>query len=571
MADNEQQNIIETDPEKVVEEEKTSFLKQIKDTAKNSAKELKKNAEIYKDKAEEIIDNAQDYAVKHQKRVSKFLNNILMVTFGVIIYGIHASALCYLSMSVNVNGGLGGVNLNGPPFKPSRFAVNKCPDTNQKGFAETIRNSLKVFGFPYRNIYSCDMFSMLKESFITVRFARWASNSVAFSYSTGRGLLNGIFSFFSDPILAFWIFPLIVPLITTATVFFAPITTVFSGIMNYGDITPTNFFGMIAMHPYSTMFTFFVFMLGLFAVPLTNTFAMMGCVTFFFLIFPYLLNDKFIFPDDKKRKVYKGFDFIWANFKYRWEGIVLAWIIAIANTARISLDTTDDLKAKVIGVDNKNLEAKVMYNSGSYDIVKLKDIEIDNDSYLKINGRVKILGGENRGEYGVIKNVDIMKEEKIFTIFIEDKRKSNKLMKTNRANIEPVIAEKSKQNIRSGTRIIVNSKSTVGSTVEKYIYLVALCWLIWIIFRHKATYVVLSALLFILNFLKDNQFIIALIILVVVGLYFTFSYKDELKDVVGKLADKAEEAANTVADNAEGVANTVAENINEDDEINENE
>ena len=201
-----------------------------------------------------------------------------------------------------------------------------------------------------------------------------------------------------------------------------------------------------------------------------------------------------------------------------------------------------------------------MYNSGSYDIVKLKDIEIDSDSYLKINGRVKILGGENRGEYGVIKNVDIMKEEKIFTIFIEDKRKSNKLMKTNRANIEPVIAEKSKQNIRSGTRVIVNSKSTVGSTVEKYIYLVALCWLIWIIFRHKATYVVLSALLFTLNFLKDNQFIIALIILVVVGLYFTFSYKDELKDVVGKLADKAEEAANTVADN-----------INEDDEINENE
>ena len=55
MADNEQQNIIETDPEKVVEEEKTSFLKQIKDTAKNSAKELKKMLKFIKIRQKKLL------------------------------------------------------------------------------------------------------------------------------------------------------------------------------------------------------------------------------------------------------------------------------------------------------------------------------------------------------------------------------------------------------------------------------------------------------------------------------------------------------------------------------------
>lgn len=559
MADSnpEQQNPNLQDPEQEVKEEKTSFLTQIQNTAKEKSKELKIQAEVYKEQAQELIDQAQDYAVKHSKRFNKFVNNILVATVGIILYGIHASAICYLSMSVNVNKGLGGVRLSGPPFKPPRFSINKCPEPNEdRSTLEGIRQSLKEFGFPYRNPFSCDMFAILKESYISVRFARWASNAIAFSYSTGRKNLNGIFSFFSDPILAFWILPLIVPLIVMISIFFAPVMTAFAGITQYADITPTNFFGMFAMEPMSNAITIIVFLLGLFAVPMANAFAMVGSVIFFFTIFPYILNDKFIFPNDKKRRVYKGFAFIWKNLKYRWEGMVLAWLVAIANTAKISLDTKDDVKGKVINVDNKELKATVQYDSGSRENVDLKNIEIDTDSYLNRNARVEVitnpLGTNNK--FGVIKKVDVKDGEKIFTVFVQNKGKEDEtLLGITKDKLKPIINEQNKKNIRKDERVIVTSRSTVGSTVEKFIYMIAIGWLIWIIFRHKASYVVLNIVLFIVQTIIKYQFTIALIILLCTGGYFAFMYKDELKDIAGDLADKAEDAAKKAGNVAKDV------------------
>ena len=92
MADSnpEQQNPNLQDPEQEVKEEKTSFLTQIQNTAKEKSKELKIQAEVYKDQAQELIDQAQDYAVKHSKRFNKFVNNIppnkpSYVLFGLIL------------------------------------------------------------------------------------------------------------------------------------------------------------------------------------------------------------------------------------------------------------------------------------------------------------------------------------------------------------------------------------------------------------------------------------------------------------------------------------------------------
>ena len=549
-----------TDPEKETEKEKTSFLNQVQNTAKEKSQELKEQAEKYKDKAQEVIDNAQNYAVKNAERFNNFINNIVFVTISLFLYGIHASALCYLSMSVNVNKGLGGVKLSGPPFKPPRFSINKCPEPDDsRSTFESIRQSLKEFGFPYRNAYSCDMFSMIKESFINVRFARWASNAIAFSYSSGRKGLNGVFSFFSDPILAFYVFPLFVPLIVMISTFFGPIMTAFAGVTQFGDISPTNFFGLFALNPLSQMLTIITFMFGLFAVPLGNAFAMLGSVMFFFTIFPYILNDKFIFPNDSTRKAYKGFDFIWQNLKYRWEGMVLVWLVAIANTAKSSLDTEDDLKGKVISIDNKKLKAKVVYNSGSVEEVDLKNIEVDSESYLQKNARVEVktnpLGTNSK--FGVIRKVDIQNKEKIFEIFVENKGKEDEILKgITKDKLVPVITEKNKREVRINESVIVNSKSTIGSTAQKFIYMIALGWLIWIIFRHKASYVVLSIVLFVVKFIIDYQFTIALVILLGVGGYFAFMYKDELKDVSGKLIDKAEDAAKKAAKAAKAAKKT---------------
>ena len=98
--------------------------------------------------------------------------------------------------------------------------------------------------------------------------------------------------------------------------------------------------------------------------------------------------------------------------------------------------------------------------------------------------------------------------------------------------------KENEKKIRKNTRVIVNSKSTAGSIASKAIYLIALGWLIWIIFRHKASYVVLSVLLFTLKFIIENQVTISLIILLSVCIYYGIMYKDEVADVAGDIVDR---------------------------------
>ncbi len=562
MADKiEQQNITLEDPEQVVKEKKTSFLKQldntVRQTSKNVKEQTKKQVNDLKNEATEVYDKAQDFAEKHGKKIELIITRIAYATITLIIYFIHASALSYLSMSVNVNKGLGGVNMNGPPFKPPRFSINKCPDEKfSKGFFEKIRNSLKVFGFPYKNLISCDNFVMLKEPFLHVRFSRWISNTLAFSYSSGRTYLNAIFSFFSDPIAAFWIFPIFVPIILLLTLMFAPMITLFGGLLLSSEILPSGVFSMFTFEPLSMFFTAMAFGAGIFSLPLLNTFAMFASAVFFFTIFPYILNDKFIFPNDKGMKPYSGFDFIRKNISYRWETILLAWLIVVANITKQTFDTKEDLKAKVIETDG--LKAKVRFNSGSELLVETNELSIDPDSYLTLNSAVDIntnklksilptsIGGEKL--LGVIRKIDTINGELIYTVVVYQIFNDNKgnirpiykeTLRIPKSQITPIINEHTEKKIRKDARVIVNSKSTAGSVASMFIYLIALAWLIWIIFRHKSIYVVLSIVLFVFEFIIDNQVNISLSILLGVGIYYGIMYKDDVVDVAGEILDEA--------------------------------
>jgi len=541
MSDKEQQSKTLEDPDKVIEKEKeTSFLAQLNNTAKQAKTDTKKQVEDLKNEATEVYDNAQAFAEKHMKKIEILISRVAYATVALIIYFTHASALCYLSMSVNVNNGLGGVKMNGPPFKPPRFTMNKCPEEDSlKGFFESIRNSLKVFGFPYKNMVSCDNFAMMKESFTPVRFSRWVSNTLAFSYSSGRKYLNAIFSFFSDPISAFWLLPIFVPIILMTTLIFSPLTTLFGGLLLSSEILPSNFFGIFALNPFSMFFTGIAFVAGIIGIPLINTFAMFGSALFFFTIFPYILNDKFIFPKDTKMKPYSGFGFIWENLSYRWETILLAWLLVVANITKKTFDTKEDLQAKVLNTNG--LKANVRFDSGSKSRVNTSELSIDPDSYLTVNSRVEINTnplGTNK-LIGVIRKIDTIDDELVYTIFVEHKNKPDETLKAiKHSNITPIVNKDNEKKIRKNTRVIVNSKSTAGSIASKAIYLIALGWLIWIIFRHKASYVVLSVLLFTLKFIIENQVTISLIILLSVCIYYGIMYKDEVADVAGDIVDR---------------------------------
>ena len=564
MDDNtEQQNTTLEDPEQVVKDQETSFLKQLDNTAKQTSIELKLRVDDLRSEANEVYDKAQEFAERHLKKVETLITRIAYTTVALIVYFTHASALCYLSMSINVNNGLGGVRLSGPPFKPPRLSINKCPEEDfSKGFFEGIRNSLNVFGFPYKNMNSCDNFAMLKESFLNVRLSRWISSTIAFSYSSGRHYLNYIFSFFSDPISAFWILPIFVPIILMLTLFFAPITTIFGGLLLNSEILPSNFFGIFAVNPLGYLLTAIAFGAGMMSLPLINTFAMVASALFFFVIFPYILNDKFIFPKDNKLKTpYSGFEFIWGNMMYRWETILLAWLIAVANITKQTLDTKEDSKAKIITV--VGTVAKVRFNSGSEVFVKTKELSIDPDGYLVVNSRVEINTnpfGTNK-LIGVIRKIDRIHGEFVYTIFIEHKDKPDETLKAvKHKNITPIVSDKNKKKLRNNTLVIVNSKSSAGSIASKYIYMIALCWLIWIIFKQKASYVVLSVISFILNFTLDNQVTISLIILLGVGLYYGIMYKDDVDVVAGDLVDKANKMNEKNSDINEGDGTTKEDN-----------
>lgn len=548
MSDKIQEGTVLEDPDKVKKtEEKTTFFTQLDNTAKQTSATVRNKVKGITNEVNEVYDNAQKFAERYAKKMEILISRIAYATGALMIYFIHASAICYLSMSVNVNQGLGGVKMSGPPFKPPRFTMNKCPEEDfTKGFFENIRNSLKEFGFPYKNMVSCDNFAMIKEPFTYVRFSRWVSNTLAFSYSNGRKYLNAIFSFFSDPIAAFWILPFFVPLIIMVTLLFAPASTLFGGLLLGSEILPSNFFGMFALNPFSMFFTVFAFISGIIGIPILNTFAMFASALFFFIVFPYILNDKFIFPNDPTMKPYSGFDFIWKNISYRWETILLAWLLVVAKITKSTFDTKTDLKARVIATNGLN--ATVIFDSGSKLKVKTSELSIDPDSYLRINAKVKVntnpLG--TNSYVGTIRNKTKIDGELVYDIFVKSEGKQDKTeTQVKHSDITPIITAENEQKIRANSRVIVNSKSTAGSIASMFIYMIALGWLIWIIFRHKSSYVVLSVLLYVIEFLVDYQVILSLIVLIGVGFYYAILYKDDVVDVANEIKDKAEKISGT--------------------------
>ena len=147
---------------------------------------------------------------------------------------------------------------------------------------------------------------------------------------------------------------------------------------------------------------------------------------------------------------------------------------------------------------------------------------------------------------GTIRNITTIEGELVYDIFVQSEGKEDRTeTQVKHSDLTPIVTVENEQKIRKKSRVIVNSKSSAGSIASMFIYMIALGWLIWITFRHSSSYVVLSVLLYVIEFLVDYQVILSLIVLIGVCLYYAIIYKDDVVDVANEIKDEAEKISGT--------------------------
>lgn len=498
----------------------TNFMYNIKSNGKQMSKDAREFGNEQRQNLEKQADKAYEYsrefAQRNAKKTSNFITGIVWSTITLALFSIHASALCYLSMSVNVNNGLGGIDLNGLPFKPAGKDLMKACANNEfkNGVFDYLRNSLKIYGFPYKNMLSCDKYAMYKEPFTIVRYTRWVTDIFAFAFSTGRQYLNLILGFFKDPNTAFWILPLVVPFITMIAGIISPFIFSFSAFINILSLFPKNVFGLLALNPLSAFLTGCAFFFGIFMIPMIGSFIQMVMLTLFFTVFPYILDDKFTFPGDFMNTPYSGFGFIFNNISYRWRSILFVWLLLVASNANTHLNTKDVNKGTVIKI-NKN-RVRIRYDTGKYSNVDRKDVKIDDDNYL-VEGASVIMkkGSMGQKHHGVIRRSYMVDGEQKYVVYVENKNgKGTVFMDIDRKHITPVIDKDNVMDLRVDMRIFIVDKSNAGSVISKILFITALLWFIYISLSGSTRDVLTYVLNYVLKFILNNNLYIAIAVLI---------------------------------------------------------
>uniref|UniRef100_A0A6C0JAH9 Uncharacterized protein n=1 Tax=viral metagenome TaxID=1070528 RepID=A0A6C0JAH9_9ZZZZ len=265
------------------------------------------------------------YQPEMQLKIKSFLYSVVTGTVYICIFYYCGAAMSYLSASLVESGGLGGIDLNGPPYK-STAMFGWCPkEPKNKKFSMTdyIRNSLIEFQYPYKNNSSCDKFEMLKETFLSTRVNRLIAATSAFSYSSGRELLNSYFSFFKDKDISFWVMPFTNVILILMALLYSFGSHVIGTLTHYTTIFPRIPFGLPAWSPISLFITFIVSLVMLLAIPMIGSVLQILILCVFLFIYPFLQKEEFKLEGDTK--YYSGFSFIWKimgskieYFKYIW-------------------------------------------------------------------------------------------------------------------------------------------------------------------------------------------------------------------------------------------------------------
>lgn len=515
--------------------------KKVKGAANNFVDKLKDTAGESKDKVVDAYNDTKDFVENNRARVEQFLKSVATGTIILLALALKFSALCYGCMSINANGGLGGTNVEGPPFKPTKTAkgCKEMEEIFKLPITEQLRNSLSEYSFPYSNPISCNNFSMLAEGFTGVRFIRWITETLAQSYAMGRKYLNIIFACFSDPDIAFWFYPLVIPGILLAALFYAPFSHSFFGLLRSTELLPRNIFGTIALNPLSAFLTVNGFMFGLFALPIFAGFIQFIYLLSFLLFYPYVANDKFIFPGDKKRRAYSGFRFIRKNVTYRWRSLGVLWLAMVSMNSNV-LAGEEDKAGRIEQIKGDTIV--VRYNSGELAEVTKNDVVADPALYYTSGTKVYFNNGTYSQEARIVKQymkaVNGVKQT-VWRVGVPDTHgKEIYIDDVTKDQLSPIVDDSNIIKLRRGLKVVVLGRG-FGKAIPNTLWLITLIWLIWIQFPGY----VKNIFNFVYYIVVYNQLMIAFALLLYYGiryLYYNRSY------IISKVEDKVDDVKDKV-------------------------
>lgn len=301
------------------------------DKVQQAVEEKRKEKKSYYEETKEYLLDEEN-----SKKIQKFISTALVSSVVIIIFGLYGSMMSYLVLALQESKGLGGVNMNGPPFRPSNV-FNPCNvSKKQNDFSTMLQTSLIEYGFPYRNPISCDKFNAIKEPFLYIRFTRWLTEMIAYSYSNGRQLLNMYFGFF-DSKTAFWV----MPFTNLIILLLAPLYGLFShgigGFITAPELLPRLPLGSFAMNPFSMTLTFIAYIIAIFTLPPIFTIVQVLLLVFLLFLYPIFQKESFSFPSDDNNYL-NGFSFITKYFQTKTPYLLTIWLISVIINAYSNLE-----------------------------------------------------------------------------------------------------------------------------------------------------------------------------------------------------------------------------------------
>jgi hypothetical protein len=316
---------------------KTTVQEQI-DKEDELADKIQKMIKEKKEQAKSFANYTRDYFLdeEHSKRIQQFLNTALIAAIVLVIYGLYGSMMSYLFLALQQSNGLNGVDINEPPFRSNKV-FNKCggkPKTED--FGTMLQKSLLEYGFPYKNPISCDKLNAIKEPFLYIRFTRWLTTMIAYSYSSGRQFLNTYFGLFNSK-TAFWIMPITNLIILTLSPVFGILSHGFGGVINAPELLPQLPFGAISMNPFSMFILFIVYIISIFTLPLFFGVLQTFVLLFFLMIYPFFQKEAFSFPEAQNTFM-TGWTFISRYFQGKFNSLLFIWLMILIYNAYVNLE-----------------------------------------------------------------------------------------------------------------------------------------------------------------------------------------------------------------------------------------
>ena len=169
-----------------------------------------------------------------------------------------------------------------------------------------------------------------------VRFTRWLSETIAYSYANGRILLNMYFGLF-DTKTAFWIMPIANLILILLSPLYGILSHFFGGIVSSSELLPRFPLGAVSLNPFEMFVTFIVFVLSMVILPTLFAPVQVALLLFFLGIYPLFHKESFSLPTNPEHFT-NGLKFIMEFFHSKSSLLFALWLVSLVMIAYINLD-----------------------------------------------------------------------------------------------------------------------------------------------------------------------------------------------------------------------------------------